>query len=365
METIKQFFSKFSKVQLIIAGVVIAIVLVFVIGFSVLKVNTSAVSNKSEQVVFQVKEGATLDSIVDELAKENIIKNATFAKLSAKISGVNGFIVGQFKLDKNWDSDTILSYLTKQKNVMRDEVMITFKEGIWAKDIAALIEENLAIPASDMLALWNDDAFLKQCIEKYAFLDDSILNSQYRVKLEGYLFPETYSFNKTATKEEITYTFLDHFNKEYEQVKKQIKKSGMSVHDVVTLASVVQYESKSKEDMEMIAGVFDNRLKVNMPLQSSVTVCYAMYEYESWEECETNVNIDSPYNTYLNNGLPIGPILNPGKDAIEAVLHPKKHDYVYFIADIYNTRKEGKGKVFYSKTLEEHLKLQEELGLKW
>ena len=365
METIKQFFAKLTKTQIIIASVIIAIIVVFIIGFSVVKINTSAISNKSEEVVFTVKEGETLDSIVDNLEKQDIIKNATFAKLSAKLSGTNNFIVGQFKVNKNWGSDKILTYLTNPKNVLRDEVMITFKEGIWAKEIASLIESNLNIPAADMIALWNDEAFLKNCIEKYSFLDDSILNNEYRIKLEGYLFPETYSFNKNATKEEITYTFLDHFNEEYESVKKQIDKSGMSVHEVVTLASVVQYESKSKEDMDMIAGVFENRLKVNMPLQSSVTVCYAMYEYESWQECETNTQIDSPYNTYQNAGLPIGPILNPGKDAIESVLNPKKHDFVYFIADINNVRGEGKGKVFYSKTLDEHLKLQEELGLKW
>lgn len=365
MEAIKQFFSKWNRTHWIISGVVIAVVLAFIIGFSMLKINTAPISKKSEEVVFSVNEGATLDTIVEQLANEKIIKNATFAKFSAKLSGVDGFIVGQFKINKNWDSDAILAYLTNQKNVLRDEVMITFKEGIWAKDIAALIESNLNISASDMLALWNDDAFLKECIKKYAFLDDSILNNEYRVKLEGYLFPETYSFNKKATKEEITYTFLDHFNTEYEAIKKAIQKSGMSVHEVVTLASVVQYESKSKEDMEMIAGVFLNRLNDHMPLQSSVTVCYAMYEYESWEQCETNVGIESPYNTYVNGGLPIGPILNPGSDAIEAVLNPKKHDYLYFIADINNVRNEGKGKVFYSKTLDEHLKLQEELGLKW
>ncbi|NBK99981.1 MAG: endolytic transglycosylase MltG, partial [Erysipelotrichia bacterium] len=298
-------------------------------------------------------------------ADEDLIKSATFAKLSAKLDGIDGFIVGQFKVNRNWDSNKILAYLTKQENVVRDEVMITFREGIWAKEIAGLIEEKLGVKADDLLNLWNDDTFLNTLIEKYEFLDASILNEQYRVKLEGFLFPETYSFNRKATAQEITYTFLDHFEKEYQSIKTAVKESGMSMHDVITLASVVQYESKSKEDMQMIAGVFFNRLKQDMPLQSSVTVCYAMYEYDSWEECEMNTDIDSLYNTYQHTGLPIGPILNPGAEAINAVLNPKANDYLYFIADINNVKKEGSGKVFYSKTMEEHTKLQKELGLSW
>lgn len=365
MAAIKQFFDKFSKKQLIAGGIIAVIILAIIITFTIFKVNTAAISNTSEEVVFEVVDGDTIDSITARLEDEKIIKSASFAKLSAKLSGIDGFIVGQFKLDKSWDSNTIIKYLTVQKNVMHDEVLITFREGIWAKEIAGLIEEKVGISAESLIALWNDDTFLNSLIEKYDFLDESILNSEYRVKLEGFLFPETYSFNKKATAEEITYTFLDHFQSEYDKVKQDIEKSGMSLHDIITLASVVQYESKSEEDMKMIAGVFFNRLKQNMPLQSSVTVCYAMYEYDSWEECEVNTDIDSPYNTYQYAGLPTGPILNPGADAIQAVLHPKSHDYLYFIADINNVKDEGVGKVFYSKTLEEHSKLQSELGLSW
>lgn len=365
MEAIKQFFSKFSKIQLMIAGVIITIIIILIIFFSVFKMNTSPISSKSEEVIFEVVEGDTLDSIVSRLEDEDIIKSASFAKISAKMNGTDGFIVGQFKLNKSWNSDKIISYLTVQKNVVLDEVMITFREGIWAKEIAGLIEEKIGVKADTLLALWNDDTYLKTLIEKYDFLDESILNSDYRVKLEGFLFPETYSFKKDASAEEITTIFLDHFQNEYDEIKKDVDKSDMSIHDIITLASVVQYESKSEEDMKMIAGVFYNRLNQSMPLQSSVTVCYAMYEYDSWEECEVNTDIDSPYNTYQHAGLPIGPILNPGADAINAVLQPKSHDYLYFIADINNVKNEGSGTVYYSKTHDEHQKLQNELGLTW
>ena len=102
--------------------------------------------------------------------------------------------------------------------------------------------------------------------------------------------------------------------------------------------------------MGLIAQVFENRLAIDMKLQSSVTICYALYEeYKKAIDCEINSDIDSPYNTYLHEGLPIGPILNPGEAAIRAVLHPTANDYLYFMADIY-----GDGKVYYANTLEEH-----------
>lgn len=220
---------------------------------------------------------------------------------------------------------------------------------MWAKDVAALIEKQTGVKAGELLTLWNDDAYLNTLLKKYSFLSKDILNAQYKVKLEGYLYPETYSFHKDATAKQITETFLDQFQKTIAPYEADIKKSGMSMQEVITFASIVQYEASTKEDMEMIAGVFQNRLKQGMTLDSSVTVCYALYDdMTSGEDCEVNTHIDSPYNTYKNAGLPIGPILNPGAMAIQAVLHPKANDYLYFVADIY-----GDGKVYYARTLDE------------
>ena len=117
----------------------------------------------------------------------------------------------------------------------------------------------------------------------------------------------------------------------------------------MTLASMVQFEGKTAGDMRTIAGVFQNRIDQHYRLQSSVTVCYALYEYDSWLDCEMNADIDSPFNTYVIDGYPIGPIDNPGLDAIKAVLEPEQTDYMYFIADVY-----GDGTVYFASTYEEH-----------
>lgn len=340
---------KNKKIQAAIVAVCLFIVLIF---GSVLYYQSGlqAVSSVTEPVLFEVAQGDSASSVISRLAEEGIIKNGTVAKLYARFHGIHDVKAGTFQLDKAWSTKDVLTYLSDSLNAGEDEVTITFREGIWAKDIAAELEKQFGISASAFIELWNDDDYLSTLIERYDFLDDSILNDQTRVKLEGYLYPETYRFKKDASKEEITETFLKQFQSVYDALKPDIDESGKNIHDLITMASLVQYEAKTVEDMGLIAGVFYNRLEVPMNLGSSVTVCYALYEeYETAEDCELNSNIDSPYNTYLNAGLPIGPILNPGKDAIIAAIYPTKSDYLYFMADIY-----GDGTVYYANTQEEH-----------
>lgn len=344
---------KYSKKTLVLCTITLLLLVLMITVFVSYNTSISAISSKTDKVIFEVVNGDTLDSITTRLENKKIIKNATFTRIAAKIDGTSSFLVGQYRLDRNWRSPTILKYMTKQENILKDEVMLTFREGIWAKDIAKKIAENTNVTSESLIALWNDDAFLRKCIKKYSFLDESILKTDYRVKIEGYLFPETYSFHKKTTPEAVTYTFLNQFEKAYAKIEKEVKNSKLSMHEIITLASIVQYESAKVEDMKLIAGVFFNRLAINQKLESSVTVCYSLYNYKDWQECELNTDIDSPYNTYMYEGLPVGPILNPGLDAIEAVLKPKKSDYFYFIADVH-----GDNTVYYAKTFEEHLKNQ-------
>ena len=181
------------------------------------------------------------------------------------------------------------------------------------------------------------------------------------MKLEGYLFPDTYFLEKDDSLDDIARVLLDRFDVMYKENKKAFDQSDLSIHQIISLASVVQFEASEPGDMAKIAGVFYNRLDQGMKLQSSVTVCYALYDdFNDPKDCETNPEVDSPYNTYLHEGLPIGPILNPGDEAIKAVLNPEKTDYLFFAADIYN---KVDGKVHYTKTYEEHLEECEKLGL--
>lgn len=346
--------------KIIIAAVACVLVLLIAAGSIFYYQNSlTPVSSSDEVVVFEIKEGDSSEMILKNLEEQGFIHNAFTAKFYMKNHNLSDFKYGLFNLNQSWDLNQILKTLNDANEAHQNAVSITFREGMWAKDIAKLLSDKLGIDQTALLKLWNDNEYLNTLMTKYPFLSNEILNDGTRVKLEGYLFPQTYFFDKDITLQGITETFLDHFDTIYQKKLEDIKNSGMTMQTLVTMASMVQYEASTSEDMKLIAGVFNNRLKAGMKLQSSVTVCYALYDnLTSGEDCEVNPGLESPYNTYLHEGLPVGPILNPGEDAIDAVLHPTSSDYLYFVADIY-----GDGAVYYSKTYDEQLANQEKFNL--
>lgn len=350
MKKLKEQIMSMKRIYLVLAGAVIVLLIACITIVLLYQNALRPVSSKSKEVQFEIKEAETMDSVLTRLEEEGIIKSAAFAKWYVKFHDAGHIKAGTFVLDTSWDTAEVLAYLNDANAALAKQATITLPEGIWAKEIAAKISEETSVSKEELLALWNDETFLKKMIEQYDFLDESILNDAYRVKLEGYLYPETYSFLKESSAEEITVRLLDEFDKIYQEYRKDFEKSSLSTHEIVILASMIQFEASKAEDMYLVSGVFYNRLGIDMPLQSSVTVCYALYDdFAHASDCETNADIDSPYNTYQHNGLPIGPILNPGKVAIDAALHPQESDYLYFIADIY-----GDGTLYYAKTFEEH-----------
>lgn len=309
-----------------------------------------AISSQSEQVLFEVVTGDHTNSIVKRLKDEEVIKSDFFAALYIRLNNhLANVKTGIFQIDRNMSVEEIFSVLTDPTAAITNEVSITFREGIWAKEIASLIEENTNVSATELLSLWNDQAFLEEVITKYEFITDEVLYTEARVNLEGYFFPETYFFYKETNARDVTFTLLNQSEKVFTELKEQIIESGMTYFEILTLASIVQFESATVDQMNLISGIFFNRLEAGMMLQSSVTVCYALYEYTDWTACERDVTIDSPYNTYLHTGLPPGPILNPGKEAIQSVLIPEKSNYFYFIADVCSN-----GQVYYAETFAEH-----------
>lgn len=350
---------KKNKIISIIISFFLICIVSGVFFFWYYKHNLKAVSNEQETVIFEVEEGQTLMEVLESLKENDMIRNIGVTKLYIKIHGLADIKYGIFTLDRSWDVKTVLSTLNDSTQAKQDEVKITFKEGVWAKDIAQQLEDELGISKSEIIALWNDETYVKSLIEEYEFLTDEILQEDTNVKLEGFLFPETYAFRKDATLEEITTTFLDHFQTIYEKYKEDFASNDKSIYEIITLASMVQYEASTVEDMGLVAGVFENRLEKGMKLESSVTVCYSLYDdLTSGEDCETQYLTESPYNTYIYEGLPIGPILNPGEDAIQAALSPTESDYLYFVADIY-----GDGTVYYAETYDEQLENQEKFNL--
>lgn len=335
------------------AVVVLTFVLAFGTTAALYSSKNKAVQKESEIVYFDVVEGDSLGAVLSRLEDEEIINSAFFAKYKAKSIKKQEVFVGTFALDKSWDTAEILDYLSHPSyGAVETEVFLV--EGSWAKDMAKVLSESIAVSEDRLLELWNDEEYIKTLMDKYEVIPQDIFeNSEARVLLEGYLYPDTYRFYVRSTEEEVTETLVGNANRKYQEYKNNIPR-GMSEYELMTLASIVEYEASTDEDMRLVAGVFMNRLDEGMKLQSSVTICYALYDFESWEECESASNNQnpSPYNTYVHEGLPPGPILNPSLRAIEATLDYTPSSYLFFIADVHGV---VDGKVHYQSTYDEHV----------
>ncbi len=309
------------------------------------------VSEVSENILFSVNAGDTAKVAAQNLEDAGLIRDAGYSYVFAKRNGLTDLKAGDYLIDPSWDTEKIFTVLNDPTAAITDDAVVTIIEGDWAKHIAGKIAAATNVTEDELMALWNDRAYIKKLAADYPFLTDEMFNDSVRILMEGYLAPNTYLFFRTTDADEVTRKILDESLNVYQSLAKQIGKSDLSIHEIYTLASIIQYESGKPDDMKKIAGVFFNRMKTGMPLQSSVTVCYAtdINKGDDWQACEMNPTFDSPYNTYMYGGLPPGPIENPGRDAIEAVLDPAKHDYYFFMADVY-----GDGTVYYAKTLEEH-----------
>lgn len=331
---------------------VLGLILVCFLGaYGYFKYSLSAV-NKDLKTEFVIRSNESFNSVVKRLKQEGLIQNELMVKLYVKLNNNVSLKAGIYDLNGYMSVEEILATLSDASKAHFDDITVTIIEGEWCKHIAKTMEQYFDVSEEELLSLWNDEEYVRSLMEDYPFLTEEIFNEDSRYLLEGYLMPNTYAFKKDSDAEAITRRFLDQTLKVYNKYKDQIDESSLSIHELFTLSSIVQYEAGKVEDMKLIAGVFYNRMDSGMALQSSVTVCYAldMEKEDDWKNCETNPNYDSPYNTYRIKGLPPGPILNPGEAAIEATLNPTKSNYFYFLADVY-----GDGTVYYSETYSEHL----------
>lgn len=308
------------------------------------------VQKESETVSFEVESGASAKQVAKNLEEAGLIRNSDFAYYYVRSKKLTDIKSGTYTLDKSWDVQKIFEILNDPNAGEVDTVSVTIIEGDWAKHVAQKISEATNVSYEELMTLWNDEEYIRSLMERYPFITEEVFGPDVRIKLEGFLAPNTYLFYPETDAKTVTEKILDQQLTVYNRFADQIAASTYNVHELYTLASIVQYESGKTDDMKLIAGVFYNRLDINMALQSSVTVCYAMDEDngENWLACEANADFESPYNTYKYPGLPPGPIVNAGEDAIEAVLNPTPSNYFYFMADV------DTGVVYYAETLDEH-----------
>lgn len=294
----------------------------------------------TEMVSVSIPLGSGIKAIGEILESEGIISNGLVFQLKAKLSENDGTLkAGDYSLGPGMDIDTIMGKLRAGKG-SGNTVRFTIPEGYDIKKIADKLEEQ---------GLIDKEKFLKEIQQgqfDYWFVKDLKIGEN---RLEGYLYPETYEVYVDSDEHQIIDKMLAQFNKIFtEDHIKQIEASGRSLEEVMILASIIEREAVVSVDRPVIAGVFLSRLSIKMPLQSCATIQYILGEQKPVLST-ADTQIPSPYNTYLNPGLPPAPICSPGIESINAALWPEKTDYLFFLA-------KGDGSHVFSKTYEEHLR---------
>ncbi len=337
--------NKKSKIIIVIIAISLLLCVTPIIWY-----NTSlgAVSKESSKVEVEIPIGSGSNKIGAILKENKLIKNELAFKIYIKLNNVEGLQAGKYQIDTNWNVKEILEFL-KTGKVMKDQVIITFVEGKNIRWIANKIEECTNNTEEDVYNLLKDEEYIGDLIEQYSFITTEIKNKDIYYPLEGYLFPDTYYFNgKDVSVKEIFKVMLD----KMESVLLNIEnKKGLSTHELLTMASIVELEGTNEAARKDIASVFYNRIAKNISLGSDVTTYYA-YGIDMGERDLTKSELNSynPYNTRgpnMTGKLPVGPIASPSLSSIQAAADPSQTEYLFFVAD-------KNGKVYFTKSNSEH-----------
>ena len=305
---------------------------------------------KTETVQVTIPIGSSSKDIARLLKSQGLIKNADIFSFYMKAKSVNGLQAGHYDLSPSMDADTIIATLQKGGKPIEVDVdtKLTVVEGMQLEQIAQMVEENTPIKAADFLATANDASFIEELKSQYPSLISGLDGVEgLKYKLEGYLYPATYDYIAGTNVKDLIKQMVGKMNLEYQKLKEDMGNTSLSFHQILTLASIIEKEGVTDEDRKLISGVFYNRMNNDMPLQSDITVLYALGEHKELVTIK-DTEVDSPYNLYKHTGLGPGPYNSPSLSAIQAAIYPTASDYFYFVADIET------GNVYYATTLEEH-----------
>ncbi|HBL39516.1 TPA: endolytic transglycosylase MltG [Candidatus Uhrbacteria bacterium] len=271
-------------------------------------------------VIFVIDDGASVSDIADDLETRDIIGSSFLFKVYVKLTArARKLQAGEFELSEGMNASSVLSVIT---NAQANEISLTFVEGWTIAQMSAYLAEEGVVSSSDWMTSATHD-------------------------LEGYLFPDTYRFLKGVTAQEIVSRMREEMEEKINaEMRAEMERQGKSLHDVLTMASIIEREVRHDEDRELVSDVFWKRLAIGMPLQADSTVNYITRKKTpsiSFDDREIN----SPYNTYKYRGLPPGPISAPGLASIQAAIFPRSNPYYFFLTD-------EEGNAHYARTLDEH-----------
>jgi UPF0755 protein len=317
------------KVILIILGISFLFLAGFFLWFGLYFIQPADKAG-SKQIII-IEDGTSVRDIAGLLESKGIIKHKVCFLVWSRLKGYSHRLKsGEYNLSPSMSPAGIFNILTRGLIVLHP---VTFPEGYSAEQIATTLAQKIKMDKMTFLSLVHDPAILK----KYNIPGSS---------LEGYLYPDTYQFGRRQSPQSVIETMVGRFNGAVSSLKQRVAQSGMTLDKVVTLASIVEKETGSSKERPVIANVFLNRIKKGMRLESDPTVIYGIRNFNG-DLTRDDLKRYSPYNTYVIEGLPPGPISNPGLDSIKAVLYPVETGYLYFVS-------KNDGTHYFSRTLEEH-----------
>lgn len=308
----KKRFTKIIPITIIIAFIILLITYKNIIK-NPLKTN--------EDVVININEGDSFYSIINNLKEEDKIKGVSFIKLYVKLFKSDLEIKsGEYLISKDSSINDIIKTLSKGEAL--NLIDITIPEGYTIDDIASSLENEGVCSKEDFIL----------AINEYELPSYVKVDSQKKYNLEGYLFPDTYKIKVGETPKEIISKMLLRFEEVFSSIEKElnIEVDNDTIEKIITIASIIEKEARLNNERALISSVIYNRLNNNRMLQIDATVIYALGEHID-KVYFRHLEVDSPYNTYKNYGLPIGPISNPGSESIKAALNPEDTDYLFYV----------------------------------
>ncbi|WP_407946110.1 endolytic transglycosylase MltG [Paenibacillus athensensis] len=338
-----------------IALIVVALLLLLVVGGAggvalFVAQALQPVEPSAQEVRITIPQGASSLQIAKLLEEQGLIRSATIFRYYLKLEGQGSrFQAGEYSMTPGMTLDQMIGKLNDGDIVKEEVIRVTIPEGFTVQQIADKLGEDTP---------WRAETFLQEVDTPSRFQASALTgfpeSQDLRHKLEGYLFPETYEFKKGASEQEFIERTLQELDKKLGTLPAdwpdKLKQRGLTLHQLLTVASLIEREVVVDEERPLVAGVIYNRLAQKMPLQIDATVQY-LFDKPKERLLEKDLQISSPYNTYLNPGLPPGPIASPSLASIQAALYPAETKYLFYV-----TKKDGSQAHLFAETYEQHKK---------
>jgi len=329
-----------KKLFIILGAVVLLIIGSLITGYLIIDQHTHRPINTTGENIHYVEieiEAGMLPGDVNELLSHHgLIRSTMTANWIVRLNNWGGIQAGIYSLSQGMSLSDMYGMFIAGRVVEEETIRVTIPEGETLEFIAHAFAEGLGFNEDELMTLWSNEAFLEELIDAYWFLTDEILEANIIHPLEGYFYPITYFIPVSLDDpRELTHVLLDMTEHRIADLRSEIEAHEMTFHEILTFASIIEAETQNNDEMLMVSGVFHNRLDIEKKFQSCATIQYV------WPERRTHVTyemtqVESPYNTYRNIGLPPGAVNSPSIHAIRAVMNPVEHDYIFFISDMFN-----------------------------